>query len=362
MKGGLYYHPDRIKKPSSPMLLDMARYNHIEYFVQLIENIVPEVLKDLETLIRKIDIAQKWFEEKKLDHNSSPSEWVLVKKSDQDKIYSGYAPLKNGLLNWASKYNLDSDNDFYIELALWALHSFYEDIQDADREERIQEAIEYAKHFGIPRERAVEWYFSGMQRNSKPFEEKVSLSGALYVSEIEFDDFHLGESSSLKMCPIIRDLFDGHFPFVFVPKSYDLTLQNIGKSEVSLNSFEEILMIKKRLIGTGWDPRTETWKEFEESMDRWFAAYKKMYRERTEKFMEQHGYVKGKEKRNQEHFKWLVHYQIQGWSLRQIAEHYEDKELSEDTIFRGVKSASEIVMLNLRQSNRTGRPRSSNAE
>lgn len=58
--------------------------------------------------------------------------------------------------------------------------------------------------------------------------------------------------------------------------------------------------------------------EFEDYLDKWFASYKKLYRERNEKFMKQHGYVKGKEKRNQEHFKWLVHYQIQGWSLRQI--------------------------------------------
>ncbi|XOK59225.1 hypothetical protein ACJ7K1_21990 [Paenibacillus elgii] len=375
MKGGLYYHPDRIKDVGSPLLLDKGRHDNVEYFLQLIENIAPEVIKDLESLTGNLDIARKWFEEKKLDFNSSPSEWDLVKKSEQDKSFSGYAPLKDGLLNWAIKYNLEAENDYYIVLALWALDNFYEYIQEEDRKERTKDAIEYAKHFKIPEEIAVDWYFSRIRINSKPYEENLSLSDTLHRYEVELDDSHLEESTGMVTCNLNRRFFGSHFPFVFAPSKLDLMLLGLHTY-----SFEEILDYDHRKTfmfresmdgkdmksyeprdwpsGTGWDPRTETWKEFEDNLDKWFATYKKLYRERTEKFMEQHGYVKGKEKRNQEHFKWLVHYQIQGWSLRQIAEHYEDEELSEDTIFRGVKSASEIVMLNLRPSNRVGRPRS----
>lgn len=59
------------------------------------------------------------------------------------------------------------------------------------------------------------------------------------------------------------------------------------------------------------DPRNETWRDFEEKIDVWFLAYKKMYKQRAEQFLVDKGYVKAKEKRNLEHFEWLVRYQIQ---------------------------------------------------
>lgn len=39
-------------------------------------------------------------------------------------------------------------------------------------------------------------------------------------------------------------------------------------------------------------------------------------------------------KRNKEHFEWLVRFQIQGWTIKEIADYYseEEKVLGEDTI------------------------------
>ncbi|MBP1996921.1 hypothetical protein [Paenibacillus eucommiae] len=104
--------------------------------------------------------------------------------------------------------------------------------------------------------------------------------------------------------------------------------------------------------GAGWDPRRETWRDFEEKMDQYYKMYKEAYRARSERFLRERGYVKEKEKRNYEHFKWLVHYQVQGWNLREIADHYNTSKseviLQEDAIFRGIKSTAELVRLPLR--------------
>lgn len=75
-------------------------------------------------------------------------------------------------------------------------------------------------------------------------------------------------------------------------------------------------------------------------------------KKRTEMFLYEQGYIKQREKRVLLHFKWLVHYQIQGWSLTKIADHYnkDSKKIhNEDTIYHGVISAAELVLLNLRR-------------
>ncbi|MCR8634867.1 hypothetical protein [Paenibacillus radicis (ex Xue et al. 2023)] len=372
MKGGLYYHPDRIKAVSYPMLLDKTRYDSVSYFTRLIEEMVPEVINDLRGKVNAYDEAQKWFLKHQLSYREQPSEWHLVKVSEEDSTYSGYASLKKELLSWTEKYNLHSHNDLYQELGLTALYYYYEDIQEENRDKRKKNAIEYSRQFGVPSDIALDWYFSRLESNSRPNREKLSLSSALNMFELEIDDIELEASAGIKASDFNKDFFNTQFPFVFTPNRVDISLFGLNNY-----SFEEILdydhrktfMLKQSMnnedmksyeprdweSGKGWDPRTETWKSFEDTIDTWFKSYKKMYKERTEQFMDKHGYVKGKEKRTQEHFKWLLHYQIQGWSLRQIAEYYIDAEFNEDTLYRGVKSAAEVLMLNLRLPIRNGK-------
>lgn len=81
------------------------------------------------------------------------------------------------------------------------------------------------------------------------------------------------------------------------------------------------------IFGNGWDPRDQTWREFEQELDTMYETYKKLYREHAEKFLMAKGYVKGKDKRNLNHFEWLIRYQIQGWTLKEIADHYSTSTL-----------------------------------
>ncbi|WP_171644243.1 hypothetical protein [Paenibacillus phytorum] len=210
----------------------------------------------------------------------------------------------------------------------------------------------------------------------KPYEEVFSLSGSMYFEDDE-DSLVLIEDFGQKN-HIRRDFFSVNLPFVFAPNDLSLGLGD----ETRIQHFEEILSndafktnLLKRMItgekvenykplnwffGKGWDPRKVPWKEFEEQMDDWFVKYKMMYRDRTENLLEQQGYIKSKEKRNLEHFEWLVRFQVQCWSLKEIADYYSEESneiLSEDTISRGIKSTAELIYLILRPGNKPGRPK-----
>lgn len=52
-----------------------------------------------------------------------------------------------------------------------------------------------------------------------------------------------------------------------------------------------------------------------------------------------------------EHFQWLVRYQIQNWSLNDIADFYstKDKILSEDTVRKALLNTARIVELEIRK-------------
>src|SRR5690606_29055587 len=108
--------------------------------------------------------------------------------------------------------------------------------------------------------------------------------------------------------------------------------------------------VRGHLFGTGWDPRLETWKDFETRIDTAYKAYKSLYKKRTMLYMEKHGYVEGRPKRNKQHFEWLVRYQIQEWAVRDIADFYsnDNKIVSEDTVRKALKNASDLLELKLR--------------
>lgn len=160
------------------------------------------------------------------------------------------------------------------------------------------------------------------------------------------------------------------FPFAFTPDML------ISKQPPDAYAFEELRLFdarKSNLIemaettdlskyelitrpwegGIGWDPRKKTWKEFENFIDKKYEQYQMLYRERSEQFLREQGYVKDKEKRNLEHFRWLVDYQIKGWSAREIADHYsslKNEIINEDTVLHGIKNTASLVLIHLRSS------------
>lgn len=295
-----------------------------------------------------------------------------MKVAHESEDFLGYRDLRQGLIDWTSKYNLISSTEFYTQLALYSLANYFEDTLEIEREKRSRVAKSFAGKYGI----SMEQYWTRFK--NKPYEETISLSDAIYL-ENEYEDDALAESFGQELDAIQNDFFDAAMPFIFAPnrlslflsqgnldtpyyfeeiKDYDSRKTHMLKQMMAGQSFEDYEP-RDWFSGKGWDPRSETWKEFEDQIDNWFVAYKKMYRGRSEKLLEKQGYVRSKGKRNQDHFKWLVRYQIQNLSLKEIANYYssEAETLSEDAIWRGVKSTAEIVHLQLRLPNKPGRPK-----
>jgi hypothetical protein len=67
--------------------------------------------------------------------------------------------------------------------------------------------------------------------------------------------------------------------------------------------------------------------------------------------MQNKGYVERKEKRNLEYFQWLVRYQIQGWSAKEISDHYSkgEKLISEDAVSKALHHAALLDGFKLRE-------------
>lgn len=360
----LYYHPERIKMVNGPCIIDQSKYDAVVYFIQLIEQLAPEVLLDLEQQVYEIYAqAMISFENMPLlTVLESPCEWNVVSKSDKDS-FPLYLDLQKAINQWASRYNLLGDFDFYEQLALWSIANFHDDCQEESRLNRKDEIEKFAKERGIPVEscRTAHIY-----KNSWPYEEKLSLSDNLFF-EYEEDDLELSKSIGKKE-PITHSFFSRLLPFVFSPDRYSRFTNDSREASdfesIWLHDFTRTRLIEQGKMqeykeiftrqwneGTGWDPREETWSEFESRMDKNFERYKKSYRRRTEQFLQNRGYQIAKEKRNLLHFEWLVRFQVQGWSLRKIADFYSNKSdelVHEDNVFQGIKSTAEHVLINLR--------------
>ncbi|MFB4321621.1 hypothetical protein RB298_04685 [Priestia sp. BR_2] len=369
MKNGLYYHPERIKSDRSPLIMNSTHHHSITYFVRTLEKIAPECTEELERLSTAYEEAYKWYVENGFKVSKEPSYWAIVKNSNQNEKYKGYRSLREGLLSWAQTFHLTGFNDFYYELALWAIADYYESCLDIERKKRLKEAKEFCQKIG----RSEEEYWNVMN-TTKPYHERLSLSESICFEE-ELDTHELEETRH----PIVHGFFDANTPFVFAPNRLNTVFDDFS---TRLYDFENILeydrkktrVIKKVMsgddlgdyepmdwfFGQGWDPRNESWRDFEKKIDDWFLAYKKMYKQRAERFLVEKGYTKAKDKRNLEHFEWLVRYQIQNWTLKEIADYYSiqnDTVVNEDTVWKAVKNTSEIVLLTLREPNKAGRPR-----
>ncbi|KAF6625244.1 hypothetical protein H6F38_27150 [Paenibacillus sp. EKM208P] len=365
---GLYYHPNRIKYNGSPVLIDSGKHDAISLFVKLIEQMAPDVLEQLEHgVYESYTQAFQWYaNQKELTPNEEPSNWKLIKAARTD-YFPEYMKLKESLYGWATKYHLTGDGDLYLNLALWGIANYYDDRKEVSRKERQLNIKKHAEDLEVVPEalRTMSIY-----KCSWPYEEQLSLSEYLYFED-EHDDIELSRSVG-KQEKIYHSFFSRYFPFVFSPE--DIFCWS-GNDKPNIHAFEMLRMFdesKSNIIeakimdssktnsltqpwegGKGWDPRKETWKEFEGLIDTYYEQYKNLYRERTEQFLQERGYVKDKEKRNLEHFKWLVDYQIKGWTLKEIADHYSkvrSEIINEDTIFHGIKNTANLVLVHLRSS------------
>ncbi|QNR65326.1 hypothetical protein IAQ67_15625 [Paenibacillus peoriae] len=298
-----YYHPDRITWEDTPILSNRTIYESIYTFVSFLEKIVPQCVHDLKQITtNSFDEAIKFYSTSKFKGRVEyhPSNWHLVKKSDTLSEFSTYSNLRQELLRWIDRYNLHSTNDYYITLALWSVDSFY------------NKSLESEEH-----------------------EENLSmLNNILY--EKEYDIYKID-----------KDLK----PFIFMPTYLCHPLNKkrppIEKFENKEKFYYEEDEEKSDFRGISWDPLSENWSEFEESMIYMFNEYTKLYRERTLERYKSKGYIEAKEKRKVKHFIWLVYYQVLGFTLRDIADIYNSNE---DTVWKGIKSTSEIVLINLSNS------------
>ena len=96
-----------------------------------------------------------------------------------------------------------------------------------------------------------------------------------------------------------------------------------------------------------YDPVVETRSEYIASLE--------PYLDKQEAVFRSIGFHKTKLKRKRVHFEWLVRYQIQSWSQRQIADAYSDTTLTEDAIGKAVRETAELVGLTVRQPDKGGR-------
>jgi hypothetical protein len=348
---GLYYHPNRIIDRST-LLMDYGRYSAITLFLELIESMTPEVLDDLRGIYDVYTEADKWFITHHKGSELWPSEWEIVKQSSNNFCFE-YTSLKEEISKWACKFNLIGESDFYHSLGLCSLSFFYDDCKETEREKRLKEYKEIAERYNVPLEtvRRSERY-----NKTWPYEEKLTLVNCIFQDE-EPDNIELSKSINEDN---YQSFFEITFPVAFTPSDIYFNHERsiymyeqmkahhelISKIELS-NDDQDLLTYS----GMAWDPRLKTWKDFESELDKMFKQYKDLYRERTEKFLIERGYLREPEKRNLDHFKWLVHYLIQKWSLREIADYYSQNVgeiVHEDTVSHGIKSAARLVLVDLK--------------
>ncbi|MCY9589851.1 hypothetical protein PC41400_16670 [Paenibacillus chitinolyticus] len=350
MKSSLYYHPQRVIVKDSAIILNSAHYMPIKHFVGLLEEKVPQCIHDLKNLTVQYSIATEWSLEKGLTGLEDPSLWEIVNQSDENNSFAGYLPLKKGLIEWINKYKLFSSTGFYLSLALWSVEVYYKQCLETEREKRIAHMKKTCEELEISE--AQYW----VSFPYEPNKEVLSLSKEIvYANERDTEALY----ESTENITEFDDLFfDQNFPFIFAPNQLYLILNG----DPSIDDFEDLKPHSKNeedykpnpansFSGYGWDPREDSWREYEKRIDCWYEKYKHMYKERTESILYENGYVRSKAKRNIEHYSWLVYYQILGWSLKDIANHWSEKNesaFSEDTIWKGLKSAAEIVYINLR--------------
>lgn len=327
-------------KQKYPIFASVPHYYATRYFLKALEFLVPEAIEEL-YLVTKYYTESVLNVIRNLPYNSKGgrlTEWEAIKSSEDDECRL----FRNELLAWVQKYHLTNEtatDTLYIEITIWSLWQYMYDMSEQEetkRDARRRQFVEVRGHS----EDEYQQYFS--EDFSKP---KISLLDAVYIDE----EIELG------------DIYDTAFPFVFTPKhaSSNEELRNrlddvlytlrMDDSDPDKQPFLETFT--EPWSGWGWNPQLEKWSDFEKKMDLLYKQYKKFYKNRTERFLNSKGYVVAKEKRNLYHFLWLVRYQVQGWSIRKIANHYADetgKVITEEAVRDALHSTAEFSSIHLR--------------
>jgi hypothetical protein len=338
----VFFHPERVKIDSIPVFTNYYQYQSINYFLRVAEYLEPQLIKDLEDLIPLYTETEKTHNKGEIDRYGFIDDWKILEQANA-KVNQHLLNLREAIINWAKKYHLIDDgmlNKTYLEIATWAIPD------KRDHPNTVEEWKEFCNEIGseVPRD-FLNW----------------SITNAMY-----FED----EREDVEKVKNKDDIFsEDRFPFLFTP-NFDNLHGNKGFIERvdEASDYENIRLsneldiyhtlkgeeekIGKFLRCEAWDPRNDTWTEFEKMLDAAYKKYKELYRSRTEAYMERLGYIEGKEKRNLEHFEWLVRYQIQEWEIRNIADHYskKNKVIGEDTIQKALKNTAVSVGLKLRKS------------
>ncbi|MCA1025013.1 hypothetical protein LCM23_02840 [Cytobacillus kochii] len=328
----VYFHPQRKKLNHMPVFTDSYHHEAITYFLRVAETLEPQLVEDLDSIIPLYSETEKTHEQQRNSSRSFIDNWDIFEK---ERSNSHLIELKNAIVAWAKKYSLfqqQGDNKTFLEIALWAIPDRRDHEQDIEDRKKFYERIgtKVPAHIYV-------W----------------SITNVIY-----FEDE--SEATGDKLRP------DKVFPFVFTPALDNLHEFNVLNLEPEANDYENVLVnydmdvrfalkgdrenVKGYIIGEGWDPRIETWTEFEESVDRAYKKYKELYQLRTKLYMEKHGYIEGKQKRNKDHFEWLVRFQIQEWSVKEIADYYSKGNIiiAEDTIRKALVSTADLIGLELR--------------
>lgn len=334
----LYYHPDRMKMENIPVFTDDYHYQSICYFLSLAEQMEPTLIRDLENILPLYKKTEKQHEQYRENNQNFLDNWAIFEKANQHRN-PHLLKLKEALINWAKTYGLTNakcTNIIYFEIALWSLPSICE------HEEEVQKNIEFLQSINHPIHSApLQW----------------SITDSIY-----FEDEASDINNKDKMI-----FNEKSFPFVFTPVFFNIPELTLLPNEPQANDYEQIYVsyhsdvnralkgetenIQGYSLGHSWDPRNNTWSEFEKGIDEAYKKYKELYRARTESIMKQQGYIEGKEKRSKEHFEWLVRYQIQKWTIKEIADHYsKDRKIyTEDAIKKALISTSKITQIKLRK-------------
>ncbi|WP_144514287.1 hypothetical protein [Bacillus thuringiensis] len=336
----IYFHPERDKIDNIPVFTNYYQYQAINYFLRVIEALNPQFVEDLNKIVPIYTTAERLH--KPLDDSNGSivdmSDWAVLEKANP-QCNSHLLELRDAIIEWAQKYNL-VDNSLskktFLEIGLWAIPS----------KRNHPAEIEKKKKF-----------YTKIGRELPQYIINWSITDSIYIE----DEEELDEKK-------IKDkVFTGdEFPFVFTPNSENMNQYNITGLPIEAHSFENIYTnyefdlfeafngrkenIQGYTLGYAWDPRDEPWSEFEKNLDIAFRQYKNLYKNRTESYIKNLGYIEGKEKRNREHFEWLVRFQIQGWTIKEIADYYseEEKVLGEDTIKKALHCTSNIIGITLR--------------
>lgn len=337
----LFFHPDRVKMDSIPVFTNYYQYQAITYFLQVAEYLEPQLIKDLEDLIFLYTETEKIHEKGKIDRDKFIEDWKTLEQANSD-FNPHLLKLREAIINWAKKYHLIDDNmtsKTYLEIATWAIPD------KRDHPKSVEDWKRFHSKLGreVPRD-FLKWsitdsmYFEDEREDvEKVQDEKEIFSGK------EFPFLFTPSFQNLRQYKLLEDSVDNASDYENILFSHELDLIHSSKGE-----HEKVGAFR---LCEAWDPRNDTWVEFEKMLDSAYKKYKELYRSRTEVYMENMGYLKGKEKRNLDHFEWLVRYQFQNWSIKEIADYYskEKKVLGEDTIKKAISSTADIVNIHLRK-------------